>query len=116
MATTVLVVDDHAGFRDSARRLLEAEGYEVIGEAADGESALRRVRELRPQLVLVDIYLPDIDGLEVAARLRSLDDSPAVILISSHGRMEFEPLIRDSGARGFVPKSELSREALEALL
>jgi DNA-binding NarL/FixJ family response regulator len=116
MATTVLVVDDHAGFRASARKLLESEGFEVVGEAADAQSAEKQVRELKPELALVDVYLPDVDGLVVASRLRMLDDPPAVILISSHGRSEFDALIRDSGARGFLPKSKLSREALEALL
>jgi DNA-binding NarL/FixJ family response regulator len=116
MATTVLVVDDHSGFRASARRLLESEGYEVVGEAADGSSALERARELRPQLVLIDVYLPDLDGLEVASRMVTLDVPPAVVLISSHDRAEFNALIRHSGARGFLPKSELSREALEELL
>jgi DNA-binding NarL/FixJ family response regulator len=116
MAITVLVVDDHPGFRASARRLLECEGYEVVGEAEDGESALDLVRELKPQIALVDVYLPDIDGLEVASRISTLDDAPAVILISSHGKRELEPLVADSGARGFVPKSELSRDALERIL
>jgi DNA-binding NarL/FixJ family response regulator len=86
------------------------------GEAADGTSALTGARKLRPRLALVDVYLPDIDGFEVAMRLAGLDDAPAVVLISSHDRSELEPLVPGSGARGFVAKSELSREALEALL
>jgi DNA-binding NarL/FixJ family response regulator len=116
MATTILVVDDHSGFRASARKLLESEGFDVVGEAVDGESAVRTARELKPEVALVDVYLPDVDGLEVASRLRGLDRPPAVILISSHGQSELDPLIPDSGARGFLPKSQLSREALEALL
>ena len=115
MPTTVLLVDDHPGFRASARRLLESEGYRVVGEAGDGESAVTRARALRPQLALVDVYLPDFDGFEVALRLAALDEPPAVILISSHDRMEFEPLVPSSGALGFVAKDELSTEALEAL-
>ena len=116
MGTTVLVVDDHSGFRACARRLLEGEGYQVVGEAADGASALTCAGELRPQLVLLDVYLPDIDGFEVASRLAALDRPPAVVLTSSHDRSELEPLVPGSGARGFLPKDELSREAIDELL
>jgi DNA-binding NarL/FixJ family response regulator len=113
---TVLVVDDHAGFRACARRLLEREGYRVVGEAGDGASGITRAGELRPQLALVDVYLPDIDGFEVAARLAKLDVPPAVVLVSSRDRAELEPLVPGSTARGFVPKDELSRESIEELL
>ena len=113
MASTVLLVDDHSSFRASARRVLERDGYHVVGEAADGASAIARARELRPRLALVDVYLPDIDGFEVASRLAALDDPPVVVLTSSHDRAELEPLVPGSGARGFVPKSELSGSALE---
>ena len=116
MELSVLVVDDHRGFRDHARRLLERQGYRVVGEAPDAASALDRARDLRPQLALVDVHLPDSDGFEVAARLAALEGGPAVILISSHDRTEVEPLVPRSAARGFVPKEELSREAIEALL
>ena len=115
-ATTVLVVDDHSGFRACARRLLEREGYRVVGEAADGRSAVACARDLRPQLALVDVYLPDIDGFELAARLAGLDGAPAVVLISSRTRAELEPLVPESGARGFVPKDELSKDTIEELL
>ncbi len=113
---TVLVVDDHPGFRSCARRLLEREGYEVVGEVADGTSAVACAEELKPQLALVDVYLPDIDGFEVAAQLALLDGAPAVVLISSRSRAELEPLVPASAAHGFVPKDELSREAIEELL
>ena len=116
MGTTVLVVDDHAGFRACARKLLEQEGYLVVAEAADGPSALERARELRPQIALVDVYLSDDNGFEVAALLAGLDHAPAVVLISSHDRSEFDALVPASPARGFVPKDELSREAIEGVL
>jgi DNA-binding NarL/FixJ family response regulator len=115
-ALTVLVVDDHPGFRACARRLLAREGYDVVGEAGDGATALACAREVRPQLALVDVYLPDIDGLEVAAQLVALDGGPEVVLISSRARCELEPLLGGSGVRGFVPKDELSRQTIEALL
>ena len=76
MTRTVLIVDDHPSFRASARMLLEAEGYEVVGEAEDGQSALRAVEELRPDVVLLDVQLPDIDGIEVAARLTANGSGP----------------------------------------
>jgi DNA-binding NarL/FixJ family response regulator len=116
MGMTVLIVDDHPSFRASARTLLEAEGYEVVGEAEDGESALRAVSELHPDLVLLDIQLPDLDGFEVSERLRELDAPPAIVLTSSRDGKDYARCIECSGARGFVPKAELSGAALTALL
>lgn len=113
MRTTVLIVDDHAGFRAAARRLLESEGYVVAAEAPDGASAVDIAREVQPDLALVDIYLPDTDGFKLASRLAELERPPAVILISSRDRTELELLVEDSDARGFLPKSVLSKEALE---
>src|SRR6201999_2984415 len=82
--TTVLVVDDHPSFRATARLLLESEGYVVVGEAADGAAALRAAGELHPDLVLLDVGLPDVDGFDVAARITSgRPAGPAVILVSS---------------------------------
>jgi DNA-binding NarL/FixJ family response regulator len=116
MAKTVLIVDDHPSFRASARMLLEAEGFDVIGEAEDGESALRAVRELAPQVILLDVQLPDFDGFEVAARLTANGDSPAIVLTSSRDVNDLGPLAARKDVRGFIPKSELSGAALEALL
>lgn len=89
------------------------EGFDVIGEAADGASALARARELRPMIALVDIHLPDIDGLALATQLAALAEPPAVVLISGHDVDGLEPLLARSGARGFIPKNELSRDAIE---
>jgi DNA-binding NarL/FixJ family response regulator len=116
MGASVLIVDDHAGFREHARRLLECEGYRVVGEAEDCESGLAATREMGPELVLVDVFLPDADGFDLADRIGGLPDPPAVVLISSRDGAELEPCVRDCAARGFVPKSELSREAIEGLL
>ncbi len=116
MTRTILIVDDHPSFRASARMLLEAEGFDVIGEAEDGASALRAVEELRPDVVLLDVQLPDIDGLEVAARLSENGSGPAIVLTSSRDLADLG-LVRDrSPVRGFIPKAELSGAALEALL
>ena len=113
---TVLIVDDHPSFRSSARALLEAEGYDVVGEAENGFEGLRAARELNPQLVLLDVQLPDIDGFEVASQLTQDAGAPAVVLISSRDGSDFGHLVRDSGARGFIPKAELSGEAIAALV
>ena len=113
---TVLIVDDHPSFRSSARALLEAEGYDIVGEAENGVAALRQAKELRPDVVLLDIQLPDIDGFEVARRLTAAVDAPAVVLTSSRDAADFGPLIARSGARGFVPKGELSGARIAALL
>jgi DNA-binding NarL/FixJ family response regulator len=116
MPRTVLIVDDHPSFRASARRVLEDAGYQVIGEAEDGGSALVAARALRPTIVLLDVQLPDIDGFDVAARLTDQDDAPMVVLTSSRDGADFSGMVARSGARGFVPKAELSGGALEELL
>jgi len=113
---TVLIVDDYPGFRANARALLETEGFEVVGEAEDGSSALCAAAELAPELVLLDVRLPDLSGFEVAQRLTNGGGSPAVVLVSSRDGADFGPLVERSGARGFIPKAELSGAALSALL
>jgi DNA-binding NarL/FixJ family response regulator len=113
---SVLIVDDHPSFRASARRLLEAEGFNVVGEAADGHEAIAAALELKPDLVLLDVQLPDLDGFEVAGRLNALGLLSAVILTSSRDAREYGPLIAESPMRGFVPKAELSGAVLTHLL
>jgi DNA-binding NarL/FixJ family response regulator len=115
MPPTVLIVDDHAGYRSAARALLEAEGFEVVGEGATGREALEKSARLRPALVLLDIGLPDIDGVEVAGRLTAGEEPPAVVLTSSRDGTGCDKLFRNSGARGFIPKAELSGDAIAAL-
>jgi DNA-binding NarL/FixJ family response regulator len=113
---TVLIVDDHPGFRRRARALLEEDGYAVVGEADSGEAALRAYAELRPQLVLLDVQLPDLDGFEVARRLQSLNGQVDVVLTSSRDRSDYGTLLAETPARGFVPKGELSGAAIADLL
>ena len=114
MTPSILIVDDHPSFRASARTLLEAEGYDVVGEAENGESAVTAARELQPDLVLLDVQLPDIDGFAVADRLRQLEDPPAVILTSSRDGADYGRCIGECGAHGFVPKADLSGAAIAA--
>ena len=116
VSTTVLIVDDHDDFRESASALLEAEGFAVIGEAADGAEALAAVERLRPQVVLLDIQLPDLDGFAVAERLAAGPHPPRVVLISSREAAAYGPRLEAAAARGFLPKRELSGSALAALV
>ena len=116
MPKSVLIVDDHPAFRASARRMLEASGYAVVGEAADGAAAIAAVGELAPELILLDVQLPDLDGFEVAARLRALGAEAEVVLTSSRDRSDFGDAFADSPARGFIAKAELSGRALAELV
>jgi DNA-binding NarL/FixJ family response regulator len=109
---TVLIIDDHAGFRHAARALLEADGFDVIGESATGTEGLADAHRLRPDLVLLDMCLPDVDGIEVAGRLRG---GPTVVLTSSRDATDYPPHFENCGARGFIAKAELSGSALAAL-
>jgi DNA-binding NarL/FixJ family response regulator len=111
---TVLIVDDHSSFRQSARALLETEGFDVVGEAADGASAIELAHELEPELVLLDVALPDVSGFDVAARLAGAPSK--VILTSSRARSDYGGRVRRSGALGFVPKEGLTPGALYELL
>ncbi len=115
MRDRLLIVDDHASFRQSARLLLEAEGYDVIGEAEDGRSALSAAEDLQPDVVLLDVFLPDVDGFEVASELTGRGLA-VVILTSSRDGEDFGSLVVESGARGFIPKTELSGASLAALM
>jgi DNA-binding NarL/FixJ family response regulator len=111
---TVLIVDDHPGFRTAARSLLEADGFSVVGESATGGEGLAAAERLRPDLVLLDVGLPDIDGIEVSRQI-STWNGPVVVLTSSRDASDYPPHFWHCGARGFIPKAELSGSALLAL-
>jgi len=113
---TVLIVDDHEVFRASARALLQASGFDVIGEAAGGMDAIEAVSRLHPEIVVLDIQLPDLDGLAVAERLAEAPDPPAVVLVSGREAATYGPRLSQTSARGFISKSELSGKALAALV
>jgi two-component system nitrate/nitrite response regulator NarL len=116
VAETVLLVDDHAGFRRQARRLLEAGGLNVIGEAADGDAALSSAQELNPDVVLLDVKLPDGDGFAVAERIAEVAARASIVLTSSHELDDLRTRLERTSARGFIPKDDLSAEAIVALV
>jgi DNA-binding NarL/FixJ family response regulator len=114
MLRTVLIVDDHAGFRAAARALLEDAGFEVVGEADDGASALDAARTLRPEIVLLDIQLPDLNGFDVAARLGAEGLPSAIVLTSSRNAASYRRRLEAHPSWPFVAKSDLSGATLAA--
>lgn len=116
VALTVVIVDDHPGFRQMARALLEADGLIVLGEAADGDEAVGVCERLDPDLVLLDVVLPGEDGFAVCARLSVGGLSrPAVVLTSTRPVTAYTAQLRDSPSRAFVPKEQLSGALLRAV-
>ena len=115
MGRRVLIVDDHPSFRRFAARLLRAGGFDVVGEVEDGSSALIAARRLRPELVLLDVLLPDMSGFAVAEQLAADSSRPRVVLVSSRSASELGAALEESTADGFIAKSELTVEALAAL-
>jgi len=113
---SVLIVDDHPSFRAVAQMVLENEGFSVVGTASDGESGVAATLRLTPDVVLLDVELPDIDGFEVAAQLRQAGSDSAIVLASSRDGADFGSLVAESGARGFVTKAELTGDAIRALV
>ena len=116
MPATVLIVDDHPTFRKFARRLLEQSGFVIVGEAASGAAAIDAVRELRPSVVVLDVLLPDISGLDVAAELANSRHPPAVVLTSSRSPGDLGVALVDAPARGFIPKASFTSAALAELV
>jgi DNA-binding NarL/FixJ family response regulator len=116
MAVTVVIVDDHAGFRRAARAVLESDGFVILGEAWDARSGYDLVASVRPDVALLDIGLPDEDGFELTDRLLERADPPIVVLISGRDRPIFQDRLDRSGARGFIAKRELTGATLGALV
>lgn len=116
MSRSILIVDDHDGFRAWARVVLEAGGYTVVGESVDGASSVADVRRLRPEVLLLDIQLPDFDGFQVTEAVLREPDPPRIVLISSREASDYGGRLRASGADGFITKAELSRSAIERVL
>ena len=116
MPRSLLIVDDNRDFCRLARRLLEDGGYEVVGAAGDADAALAAADRLEPEVVLLDVNLPDASGFDVAGHLLRQRPDTVVLLTSTHDRYDYEQLAIASGARGFVPKDDLSGAELDRLL
>lgn len=112
----VLIVDDHAGFRALASSLLTAEGFDIVGDARDGASGIEAARRLHPDVVLLDVQLPDIDGFAVTRELARGPEPAPTILISTRSAEEYGPEVAGSGALGFIAKDELCAATVQALL
>jgi DNA-binding NarL/FixJ family response regulator len=114
---TVVIVDDHPSFRASARAILEASEFEIVAEASDGAAALAAVAAHRPDVILLDVQLPDMTGFEICELIGHANgDEPAIVLTSSRDVVDYGELVESSCARGFLPKAELSAEALSSLI
>jgi len=116
VSPTVLIIDDHAAFRVGVRALLAVDGYDVVGEAADGRSGLEAAAALQPEVVLLDVRLPDMDGFEVADALVAGGSAAAVVITSSSDDPLYPARAAGSGARGFVAKHDVSGRTLDRLL
>jgi CheY-like chemotaxis protein len=116
MTPRVLIVDDHAAFRSFAHRVLVADGLDVVGESADGAAAIAAVTGLRPDVVLLDVQLPDMDGFAVAEVLATQENPPAVVLVSSRSRQDYGTLVDTSSAVGFIAKAALSGDLVRRLV
>src|ERR1700742_428639 len=116
MRVRVLIVDDHASFRAAARAMLEADGFEVVGEAGDGAAALSACARLEPAVVLLDVQLPDLDGFAVAERLSQQQRAPHVVLVSSRSAAGYRRPLVGAPVRGFLAKAELFGGELAAML
>lgn len=116
VSPTVLIVDDHAAFRALARELLEADGYEVVGEARDGQAGLNAAGSLQPDVVLLDVRLPDMDGFQLAGHLAACGCTAAVVVTSSSDDPLYPERATRNGARGFVAKHDVCGAALDRLL
>ena len=116
MAMSMLIVDDHAEFRSFAGMMLASEGFDVAGEAGDGRTAVDMAERLHPDLLLVDVQMPGMDGFEVAQRLSALPHPPRVVLTSSRTASDYGARLTRSPALGFISKQDLSGAALSALI
>jgi len=116
MGRTVLIVDDHAGFRAHAAALLDKAGYEVVGSCHDGRSALAAITTLRPDVVLLDVQRPDVDGFGVVAQLDAASGRPTVGLVSSREAADYGSRVDRSGVAGFITKADLSAQSLSRLV
>jgi DNA-binding NarL/FixJ family response regulator len=112
----VLIVDDQLPFREASRMVVEmTDGFEVVGEAENGEHAIALVKELKPDLVLMDVQMPGIDGIETTRRITSVPKPPVVIVMSTHESGDYVDVALAAGAVGFLPKSQFGFDTLNEM-
>ncbi|MEO7422026.1 MAG: response regulator transcription factor [Ornithinibacter sp.] len=116
MKLTAVIVDDHVGFRGEAAELLKAAGYEVVGSCPDGRSAVDVISALRPDVVLLDVQLPDTDGIVLVSQLEAVSDGATIVLTSTREAADYGGRVARSSAAGFISKAELSVESLEKVV
>ena len=116
VSRSLLVVDDHAGFRALARQVLDGDVFAVVGEAATCSEALQQAHDLAPDVVVLDVALPDGSGFDVARELIASSPAPAVVLVSSRSWSTLSRRLQQSGARGFLAKEQLSVAAVDGLV
>jgi DNA-binding NarL/FixJ family response regulator len=116
MLPSLLIVDDHDGFRSVVRDLLSSEGFDVTGDVSDGEAALAFVESQHPDVVLLDVQLPGMDGFEIARRIAELDHPPQVVLTSTRSATSYSERLASCPAKGFIPKQDVSGSTLNALI
>ena len=110
----VLIVDDQEPFREASRMVVElTDGFDVVGEAETGESGVDMARELKPDLVLMDVNMPGIDGMESTRRILGENPSVIVFLVSTYEPAEYEPKAAECGAKAYIPKSSFGPDELE---
>ena len=112
MEPTAVIIDDHAGFRAQAAELLRTSGYEVVGSCPDGRSAVAAISALRPDVVLLDVQLPDTDGFALISQLDAVSEGATIVLISTREAADYGGRVARSGAAGFISKAELSAQSL----
>lgn len=114
--STILIIDDDARFRAQARDVLEADGFDVVGDAVDGASGIEAAQSLRPDFVLLDIGLPDVEGFDVARLLATDGPPPLVVLTSSRDARAYGRRVTEGDHLGFIPKEQVSGAAIRALV
>jgi len=112
----ILVADDHALLRDGIRSLLSAyDDMDVIGEALDGKDAIEKAKELAPDLVIMDIAMPVMDGMQATRHITKQLPGVKVLMLTQHDNKEYKAMCQEIGAAGFVPKRALAKELVSAI-